>query len=171
MSPIKNSVAAVAFVGALATMGLAAPGYPALAHDPGHSAPASHGAGFSAGEPGDPKKPVRTVPVTMKEGDGKMLFIPDRLEIRRGEQIRFVLTNTGLLEHEFILASTEENLRHAEDMKAHSHMTHDDPNERRVAPSKKSEIVWQFTKAGTSEYGCLIPGHREAGMTGTIIVK
>ncbi len=171
MSQIKNSVVRAVFVGALATMALAAPGYPALAHDAVHSAPPAHGAGFSAGEPGDPKKPARTVLVTMKEGDGKMLFIPDRLEIKRGEQVRFVLINTGLLEHEFILASTEDNLKHAENMKEHSHMTHDDPNGKRVAPSKKSEIVWRFTKAGTFEYDCLIPGHREAGMTGTVIVK
>jgi uncharacterized cupredoxin-like copper-binding protein len=171
MSQIKNSGAGVAIIGALVAMTLAAPEYPALAHDVAHSAPAAHGAGFSAGEPGDPRKPARTVLVTMKEGEGRMLFVPDRLEIKRGEQIRFILTNTGVLEHEFILASTEDNLRHAKDMKERPHMTHDDPNGRRVAPSKKSEIVWKFTKAGTFEYGCLIPGHREAGMTGTVIVK
>jgi uncharacterized cupredoxin-like copper-binding protein len=50
-------------------------------------------------------------------------------------------------------------------------MEHDDPNAKRVAPKKKNEIVWRFTKRGQFEYGCLIPGHREAGMTGTIIVK
>jgi uncharacterized cupredoxin-like copper-binding protein len=50
-------------------------------------------------------------------------------------------------------------------------MEHDDPNARRVMPKKKGEIIWRFTKAGTFEYGCLIPGHREAGMTGTIVVK
>ncbi len=128
-------------------------------------------ANFSAGEPGNPKKPARIVLITMREGDGRMLFIPDKVEVKRGEQIRFLLTNTGQLEHEFILATTEENLKHAEEMKKNPDMEHDDPNGKRVAPTKKSEIVWRFTKAGTFEYGCLIPGHREAGMTGTVIVK
>jgi uncharacterized cupredoxin-like copper-binding protein len=126
---------------------------------------------FSVGEPGDPKKKSRTILVTMKEGDGRMMFIPDRVEVTRGEQIRFILTNTGLPPHEFILASTEENLKHAEEMKKNPEMEHDDPNGKRLEPNKKSEIVWRFTKAGTFEYGCLIPGHREAGMTGTVIVK
>jgi uncharacterized cupredoxin-like copper-binding protein len=126
---------------------------------------------FSAGEPGNPKKPARVVLVTMREGDGKMMFVPDKVEIKRGEQIRFTLTNTGRLEHEFVLATTEENLKHAEEMKKNPDMEHDDPNGKRVAPTKKAEIVWRFSKAGTFEYGCLIPGHREAGMTGTIIVK
>ena len=135
--------------------------------DAGHS----HGESFSAGEPGNPKRPARVVQVTMREGDGKMMFIPDRLEIKRGEQVRFILTNNGELEHEFVLATTEENLQHAEQMKKNPDMEHDDPNAKRVAPKKKSEFVWKFSKPGQFEYGCLIPGHREAGMTGHIVVK
>jgi uncharacterized cupredoxin-like copper-binding protein len=126
---------------------------------------------FSAGEPGDPKKPARVVQVTMNEGDGKMMYVPDRLEIKRGEQIKFVLRNNGALDHEFILASTAENVKHAEEMKKNPEMEHDDPNAKRLTPKKTTEIVWKFTKAGQFEYGCLIPGHREAGMTGTIVVK
>lgn len=134
----------------------------------GHSHASSE---FSAGEPGDPKKPARIIQVTMNEGDGKMMFLPDRVEIKRGEQIRFVLRNNGALDHEFILASTDENVKHAEEMKKNPEMEHDDPNAKRLAPKKTAEIVWRFTKAGQFEYGCLIPGHREAGMTGTVIVK
>jgi uncharacterized cupredoxin-like copper-binding protein len=134
----------------------------ALAHDDAH---------FSAGVPGDPKKPARFVLVTMKETSGKMTFIPDRLDIKVGEQVRFALTNVGELEHEFVLASTDENLKHAEEMKKNPDMEHDDPNARRVKPKQKNELVWRFTKAGQFEYGCLIPGHREAGMTGIITVK
>jgi uncharacterized cupredoxin-like copper-binding protein len=134
----------------------------------GHSH--SHG-GFSAGSPGDPKKPARVVQVAMREGDGKMVFVPERVEVKRGEQIKFVLRNNGELEHEFVLATTEENVKHAEDMKKNPEMEHDDPNAKRLAPKKASEIVWHFSKAGTFEFGCLIPGHREAGMIGTVIVK
>ena len=154
------TAASLAALAAIASAAIAAPG------SPGHS----H-AEFSAGEPGNPKRPARVVLVTMREGDGKMMFIPDRVEVKRGEQIRFMLTNTGELEHEFVLATTEENLKHAEEMKKNPEMEHDDPNARRVKPKKRDEIVWRFTKAGQFEFGCLIPGHREAGMTGIIVVK
>lgn len=127
--------------------------------------------GFSAGEPGNPKKPARTVQVVMKEADGKMMFVPDHLQIKKGEQIRFKITNSGELDHEFILATTAENLKHAELMKKIPDMEHDDPNAKRVAPGKSDEILWKFTKVGTFEFSCLIPGHREAGMIGTIVVK
>ena len=126
---------------------------------------------FSAGEPGDPKKPARIIQVLMREGDGKMVYVPERIEVKRGEQVRFMIQNNGLLDHEFILATTEENLKHAEEMKKNPEMEHDDPNAKRVAPGKNTNIVWKFTKAGQFEFGCLIPGHREAGMTGIIVVK
>lgn len=136
--------------------------------DPGHS----HGhAAFSAGEPGDPKKAARIIQVVMREGDGKMLFVPDRVEVKKGEQVKFVLRNNGDLDHEFVLATTEENLKHAEEMKKNPDMEHDDPNAKRINPKKGADLVWRFTKAGQFEFGCLIPGHREAGMVGTIVVK
>lgn len=147
---------------ALASPAFAGPGAPGHGH--------SH-AGFSAGAPGDPKKPARVVQVTMRESDGKMVFVPDRIEVKRGEQIKFLLRNNGELDHEFVLATTDENLKHAEEMKKNPEMEHDDPNSKRLQPKKAGEIVWRFTKAGTFEYGCLIPGHREAGMIGTVVVK
>lgn len=134
---------------------------------PGHG----HDAQFSAGEPGDPKKPARVVQIAMNESSGKMVFIPERVEIKRGEQVKFMLRNNGELDHEFVLATTEENVKHAEEMKKNPEMEHDDPNAKRIVPKKTSDIVWKFTKAGEFEYGCLIPGHREAGMIGTIVVK
>jgi uncharacterized cupredoxin-like copper-binding protein len=135
---------------------------------PGHSH--SHGQ-FSAGEPGSPKRASRVIQVTMREANGKMIYVPDRIEVRRGEQIRFVLRNAGVIEHEFVLATTEENLKHAEEMKKFPEMEHDDPNARRLAPSRSEDLVWHFTKVGEFEFGCLIPGHREAGMIGKVIVK
>jgi len=133
---------------------------------PGHS----H-AGFSAGQPGNPKKPSRTVVITMQEGDGKMIFNHNHVEVRRGEQIRFVLENKGELDHEFVLATPKENDKHAELMKKYPEMEHDDPNAKRVVTKKSGELIWRFTKAGTFEFACLIPGHREAGMHGTVTVK
>jgi uncharacterized cupredoxin-like copper-binding protein len=132
------------------------------AHDADH---------FSAGEPGNPKKAARVIAITMREDNGKMLFIPDKVEVRKGEQVRFIIRNNGALKHEFILASVQDNDKHAELMKKYPDMEHDDPNAKDVEPSKTAEIIWRFSKAGTFEFACLIPGHREAGMHGVIGVK
>ena len=134
----------------------------ALAHDADH---------YSAGVPGNAKKPARTVTVVMSDDEGAMKFTPDRLDIKKGEQVRFVIQNKGALKHEFTLASVKDNDKHAEMMKKFPDMEHDDPNAKSVDPGKTAEIVWRFTKAGTFEFACLIPGHREAGMHGTVTVK
>jgi len=146
---------------AIGLIALSAAAAPARSHE--HHAHES----YSAGEPGDATKPARTIEIEMSE----MTYEPIRIEVKRGEQIRFVLRNAGTEDHEFLLATTKENLRHAEVMKKHPHMEHDDPNGVRLAPKKSAEILWKFTKAGTFEYSCLIPDHREYGMIGHVTVK
>lgn len=101
----------------------------------------------------------------------EMDYKPFKIEVKRGEQICFVLRNVGTEDHEFLLATTKENLKHAAVMKKHPHMEHAEPNGGRVAPKKTAEIVRKFTKPGTFEHSCLIPDHREYGMTGHVTVK
>jgi uncharacterized cupredoxin-like copper-binding protein len=134
----------------------------AIAHDAEH---------FSAGEPGNPKKSARIVTVVMTDDNGTMRYSPDRLDVKKGEQIRFIIQNKGAIRHEFTLASVQDNNKHAEIMKKYPDMEHDDPNGKTVDPGKTAEILWRFSKSGTFEFACLIPGHREAGMYGTVAVK
>jgi uncharacterized cupredoxin-like copper-binding protein len=126
---------------------------------------------FSAGEPGDPQKPSRIVKVSMLEDGNRMLFDPSSVEVRLGEQIRFVLFNEGSEYHEFVLATQAENRKHAEFMKKFPKMEHNDPNAKRLSALSSGELLWKFTRRGEFEYACLIPGHFQAGMHGKIIVK
>ena len=126
-----------------------------------------HKSTYSAGEPGDPARPSREIVVEMSEMD----YSPARIEVKRGEQIKFIVRNVGTEDHEFLLASTKDNLKHAAMMRKHPGMAHDEPNGLRLARKQSGEIVWKFTKAGTFEFACLIPDHRDYGMTGRVTVK
>jgi uncharacterized cupredoxin-like copper-binding protein len=154
MKPVRTAVAT--------TLLISAAMFPVFAHEGEH---------YSAGEPGNPKKPARAVTVIMNDSDGSMRFIPDRVEVKKGEQVRFIIQNKGVLKHEFTLASVEDNNKHAELMKKYPDMEHDDPNAKTVDPGKTAEILWRFSKDGAFEFACLIPGHREVGMHGTVTVK
>ena len=125
---------------------------------------------FSAGEPGSPNKPARTIKVAMQEAGKKMMFDPAEITVHKGEQIRFVLYNEGTESHEFVLATDAENRKHAQLMKKFPHMVHDDPNAKRVDAFNEGQLLWHFTKIGEFEFACLIPGHYEAGMYGKLIV-
>lgn len=134
--------------------------------DAGHS----HGEARAFGEPGDAKKPARIVNITMREADGKMMFIPNKIQVTQGEQIKFIIRNNGEIDHEVVLATLAENQKHAIEMQKNPDMEHDDPNAKRLPSKKSGDIVWKFTKAGDFDFSCLIPGHREAGMFGTVTV-
>lgn len=126
---------------------------------------------FNAGVPGDPKRPFRVVEVIATEAaTGAMSFAPGRLVVQRGEQVKFVIRNVGKMDHEFMLDSVAANSKHALVMIQHPEMEHDDPNGKRIAVSQSAEIIWKFTKLGTFEYACLLPGHYEAGMKGVVEV-
>jgi uncharacterized cupredoxin-like copper-binding protein len=143
----------------------------AMAHGPGGHGSQGHAEELAYGKPGDPAKPAREIVVDMIEKDGRMLFVPERIEVKVGEQVRFRLRNLGELEHEFILGTAEEIAEHAELMRAMPEMDHDDPNGKKLARKTEGDIVWHFTQAGEFEFACLIPGHREVGMAGTILVR
>ena len=120
------------------------------------------------GRVGDPRKVSRTVKVEMSD---KMRFTPASLTIKPGDTVKFVVRNGGKVMHEMVLGTMKELKEHAELMKKHPTMEHEEPYMAHVAPGKTETMVWQFTRVGEFHYGCLVPGHFEAGMVGKIIVK
>ena len=143
----------------------------AAAASPGHQHAHDDAAAQAYGQPGDPKQPARIVQIVMREADGRMMFVPDRLVVRSGEQIRFRLRNDGEIDHELVLATVEQNLAHMKAMENAPEMAHEEPNARRLKPGARAEILWQFTRAGTFDFSCLSPGHRALGMFGTVVVE
>jgi len=120
------------------------------------------------GREGDPKKASRTIKVDMSD---TMRFSPSSLTVKRGDTVRFEVKNSGKTMHEMVLGSMQELKEHAEVMRKHPGMEHDEPYMAHVDPGKTRIIVWQFTQAGEFHYGCLIPGHFEAGMVGKVVVR
>jgi uncharacterized cupredoxin-like copper-binding protein len=115
----------------------------------------------------DPKKAKRTVKVEMSD---QMRFLPAEITVKQGEVVRFVPVNKGQVMHEMVLGTMDDLKKHAELMKKFPEMEHDEPHMAHVAPGKSGEMGWQFTRAGEFFYGCLIPGHFEAGMIGKVKV-
>lgn len=119
------------------------------------------------GREGDPAKVSRTVTVRMSD---RMRYDPAEIRVNAGDTVRIVGANDGKVMHEIVIGTRQELDKHAELMRRHPNMEHDEPYMAHVSPGAKQEIVWQFTKPGEFFYGCLIPGHFEAGMVGKVIV-
>ena len=116
---------------------------------------------------GDAKAVKRTIELSM--GDN-MRFTPAKIEIRQGETVKFVIKNTGKVQHEMVIGSKKELDEHAALMAKFPTMEHDEPYQAHVGAGKTGEMIWQFNRAGNFDFACLIAGHYQAGMAGKINV-
>lgn len=159
---MKNRIAEGAICVLILTSGAA------WAHADEHAQGDAPAHGSAIGKPGDAGKVSRTVAVEMSDS---MRFNPSTLSVKRGETVRFLVTNSGRLKHELVLGSSKELKQHADLMRKFPEMVHVDPNMVAVEPGASGEVLWQFTKTGKVSFACLRPGHFEAGMKGSIAVQ
>lgn len=140
-------------------------------HDHGHGA-AMHADSAQAqqdwGIVGDAEAVSRTIDIVMND---EMRFVPDHIEVRLGETIRFRHRNQGAVMHEMVIGTSATLAEHAEMMRRSANMAHGEPWMTHVEPGEHGEMIWQFNRPGKFEFACLIPGHFEAGMVGTIEVR
>lgn|SRR5262245_43358013 len=120
------------------------------------------------GRAADPTRATRTIAIDMSD---QLRYSPAQVSVQKGEVVRFVVRNSGELEHEFVLGTLPELKEHAQMMQKHPGMEHDAPRMAHVAPGKARNVTWQFTESGEFYYGCLVPGHFEAGMLGKVLVR
>ncbi len=139
--------------------------------DKPHAQAYDHPGHVAIGEPGQAEGVTRTIEVNIKETEsGYMLFDPDAIHIEEGSVVRFVINNAGDLDHEFFLGSFDEITKHQQWMRDHPEMEHADSNSVAISSGATETLDWKFSNRTNMEFVCLIPGHREAGMFGVIIV-
>lgn len=117
---------------------------------------------------GDPRDAAKTIQIRMVD---TMRFKPDRLTVRVGDTVRFVMHNDGQLMHELVLGTRATLDEHAAVMRRFPNMEHDAAYMAHVAPGKRGEIVWKFNRAGEFDFACLVAGHYESGMVGKVNVR
>ena len=152
----------------LALAGLLGSALPALAHEGAkHKATATVQEQKDWGIAGNTKAASRTINLAVTDN---MRFTPDRIEVRQGETVKLVVKNNGRMLHELVLGTQHELDEHAALMVKFPDMEHDEAHMVHVKPATAEPLVWNFNRAGEFRYACLIPGHYQAGMVGTIVV-
>ena len=93
-----------------------------------------------------------TLEVIMGEG-GAMTYSPATLTVKKGDKVSVKLINKDAAQaHSFLIT----------DLKVKS---------SQVAPGKTETINFTADKAGTFEFYCDVPGHKEGGMVGKMTVS
>jgi uncharacterized cupredoxin-like copper-binding protein len=94
---------------------------------------------------------------------------PGQMTVPRGVPVRFVVTNSGALDHEFYLGDEQMQADHAQEMvDMGGMMAHDEENGIAVDPGETKELTYTFDAAGEWLAGCHVNGHYDAGMLATI---
>jgi len=131
------------------------------------------------GHKGESSKATRTIDIEASE----IMFNMTALEVSAGETVRFVVSNKGEQPHEFTIGDgtyqelARRMMTHMTEMgldassSEHTALHESAGNTVTLGVGETKEIVWTFTKAGTFEFSCNIPGHSEVGMKGAIAVN
>ncbi len=122
----------------------------------------AHGGTSTDGAPGKAEDAKRTIRIEATD----YAFDVKQIQVRAGETIRFVITNSSPETHEFAIASPEENEAHRAMMREMPGMTHNAPNMVTIAPGEVKELVWRFGRDRNVEFACNIGDHAEEGMKG-----
>jgi Cu+-exporting ATPase len=115
--------------------------------------------------------PDRTVVVNT---DNSLDFSTDRIQVRAGETVAFVIANTGDLPHEFVIGDEAEQQEHEAEMAVEEdgEAGHNEgqANSVDVPPGETVTLIYTFTEdeVGETLFGCHVPGHYAGGMYGTI---
>lgn len=160
MKTIKIIAACALWISAGATFGHEGTGH--AAHDPAAFAPQPWGVAAA------PQAATRTVAVRMTDA---MRFEPAHIDVREGETVRLRVHNAGRVMHELVLGTPTTLAAHADAMRVQPGMAHAAPYIAHVAPGAAADIVWTFNRTGRFDFACLVAGHFEAGMAGTLTVR
>ena len=139
------------------------------------------------GEKGKLSEVNRTVEIKMYDN----YFEPNEIKIKKGETIKFFVSNYGELVHEFNIATKEMHIKHQPEMmkmveheilladridkekmkqmakKDHS-MAHSHSNSVLLEPNQSAELIWKFSANTDLEAACNVPGHYQVGMIAKI---
>ncbi|MFT6732162.1 MAG: putative cupredoxin-like copper-binding protein [Polaribacter sp.] len=125
--------------------------------------------GSSVGAPAGASKASRTIKVTTK--DSMRYEFSSELNLKAGEVIKFVVTNVGIIDHEFSVGDAKEQESHQAMMLKMPNMVHEDGNTVTVKPGETKELTWKFSADADVVFACNIPGHFQSGMFKKVTVK
>ena len=133
---------------------------------------------------------TKTIKVNMYDN----YYEPETINVKKGETVRFIVENKGVLVHEFNIATMKMHKKHGPEMldmmkngillpnkinkekmkmmsKMNDKMAHSHSNSVLLEPKQKAELIWKFTSNAELFGGCNVPGHLEAGMISKININ
>ncbi len=100
-----------------------------------------------------------------------MAFGPDTVTIKEDEIVRVVLNNQGAQEHDITIDEPKGKATVVSEGGSHGASHEHKEFHVSAAPGKSGSLDFTPSEPGTYEFYCTVPGHKDAGMKGTLIVQ
>lgn len=99
-------------------------------------------------------------------------FAPSSVTIPAGQPVTITIENKGLVEHDFVIEQVAASMGTMEGGSEMHHMGGDSDFAVHAAVQAGGTASLELTveEPGTYQFFCSVPGHKEAGMTGELIV-
>ncbi|PYZ93016.1 copper-binding protein [Salipaludibacillus keqinensis] len=99
-------------------------------------------------------------------------YTPNEISVTKSESTELKLVNNDDIEHDLeIIDFPFETLNTEPVIENHTNHSHNSALHIHSKPHSKNSISFKATQKGTYLFYCTIPGHKERGMVGTIIVN
>jgi uncharacterized cupredoxin-like copper-binding protein len=93
---------------------------------------------------------------------------PAQMTVAKGVPVTFVVTNTGVTDHEFFLGDEAAQAEHEQEMMEMGGMGHDEEMGIAVEPGETRELTVTFPETGSILAGCHVAGHYAGGMKAAV---
>lgn len=111
--------------------------------------------------------PAAAVGVEAKEFE----FSPQVIEVMAETRVHLTLRNMGTLDHDFSVSVIPVEI-HSASEPVSAHEMHGAPQLHvAVVAGQEGFVEFTATEPGTYQFYCSVSGHKEGGMTGTLIVN
>ncbi|MDR5709282.1 MAG: cupredoxin domain-containing protein [Armatimonadota bacterium] len=91
-------------------------------------------------------------PQRIKVEAKEFTYNPSRITVKAGQPVELLMENKGVIEHDFVLEKFKVKMG-------------------LLKPGQSGKATFTPTAKGTFPFYCSVPGHKEAGMTGTLVVQ
>lgn len=104
---------------------------------------------WGSGDAGVP----HTVQVVAAAGQAEFVFTPMEVLLSVGRPVTITVVNKGKVEHDWLAESLGVSIKPV------------------VPPGKSGSVTFTPSRRGSFEFHCTVPGHKEAGMKGMLVVR
>lgn len=116
------------------------------------------------------KKENQQLELTVSISPSQFSYNPSKIVLKKGQEVSLILENSDIIDHDIEIKHIPLGEKKAETHEGHSDSAENADFHLHASAKSQSKLTFTPLQTGTYEFYCTIPGHREKGMTGYLVI-